>query len=254
MKLIDKLSPNNSINLLKNKDESVQKVQTAYALSRVVDKMLGVGFEKNLKYVESRHYADLLQTLPTQLTLEDRNVLNQGSADLVLVAFHRNFVRVVTHVAFELYWNTIGQEERKNTHVIRPYWLGDAFEFDLEPLQLSDEPIEELNKLISERLVNDIVWMVENYKSNPPQLKKFDHSRGHQIVRKKGNWRDRYIARWSGVGMRYSTYTYNLLISLATTGTIPSNIPDDFLTQSERESILEKLNLKTPVQPKKEGK
>lgn len=255
MKLIERLAPVKSVNL-SPKTQEVKKASTAYALSKVVDRLLGVKSETNLKFADSRHFADLVQMLPDEMTDEQRVELNKGHADLVLVAFHKGFVRVVKQVDFELYWNVIDQQKRANTQVLRSYWLGNSFEFDLEPIKFADNPLAELENLISERLVSDIVWFVENYKANPPQLKKFDHARGHEIVRKKGNWRDRYINRWSDVGMQYSTYTYRLIKELAEQGTIPVDIPPDVLTVSEREQILERLGLNkklTDNKPKKEA-
>jgi hypothetical protein len=251
MKLIEKLNPIKSVNLNTNSVAKAQtQANTSFALSKVVDRLLGVESVKQ-KSKESRFYTDILQTLEGDRTREQIAILNQGRADLVLVAFHRGFVRVCTHVDFENYWNVIGDAERANTQVLRSYWLGDSFEFDLEDIKNSNNPITDLEKIISDRLVHDIVWMVQKYIENPLQVKVFTHSRGHEIKQAKGKWRDRYITRWSGVGMKNSTYTYEMLMSLVETKTIPDTIPLDVLTLEERDSILEKLNYK-PIKKAKE--
>jgi hypothetical protein len=250
MKLTERMSPVRSVNLNANNIAEVQtKANTTFALSKVIDRLLGVENQQQ-KFQENRHYADILQTIEKERSREQIAILNQGRADLVLVAFHRGFVRVCTHVDFENYWNVIGDRERTNTQVLRSYWLGDSFEFDLEDIKNSDNPLADLEKTISERLVNDIVWMVQKYIENPIQIKVFAHARGHEMKVAKGKWRDRYITRWSGVGMRNSTYTYDLIMSLVNNKTIPDNIPFDVLSLTERELILEKLNYKSVKKPK----
>jgi hypothetical protein len=253
MKLIDRIAPNNQVNLNETSiEKQSMKANTAFALNRVVEKLIGIE-SKDQKFKENRHYTDILQTLDREKTPQQIAILNQGKADLVLIALPKGVIRAISHVEFESYWNAVSDKDRGLIHVIRSYWLGEAFEFDLEEVKASETPIQSLNETISNRLIDDIVNFVRLYKENPKQMRCTVNHHGRDVKDYKGTWRDRYIVRWSGVGMKSTTYLYPLLMSLVKDNKIPSDIPEDCLTFDERKAILEKINPK-PSKDKENGK
>lgn len=219
-----------------------------YALSKVIEKMLG-GKSKQATQWEDNYYFTLLDQNENR-TVEEQRILDAAKADLCLVVTHKGIIRVMTHLEVEEYWNLIGEKERAATSILKKYWLGQGFQIDVNNMRNLDQ----LSMKITERLVSDISLFCERYKAFREGTEQRDMAvrkyKKESIELDKGTWSNRVYYGWSGVGIDKTTHLNNLLVSLYETNTIPKDCP---LNEIETDLLLEKLNLKTPIQPKKEG-
>jgi hypothetical protein len=240
--LLDRLSETTKKETLPQNEVSKQLNPSAqYALTKVMERMLGGNKAKQATKWEDNYYFTLLDQNEA-LTDQEQAILDAAKADLCLVSTHKNLLRTMTHLQLEEYWNLIGEKERAATTIVKKYWLGSGFEVNINNVR----SVDEIAKRISDRVIDDVVSFYGKYKAFQENSEKRDMAvlpiKGDKVNKiDKGTWSDRVYYGWSKVGMDKSTYLNNLLVSLYQNQSIPANIP---LTEFEREAILDKLGFK----------
>lgn len=218
-----------------------------YALSKVIAKKLGKDPKPSSKWVDVLDIELVRQIEPEKRTPEQQKKVDAGQTDLTLVALYKGVIRVFTHLDYEIYRNTIGMQERSRTTQIRKYWFGRGFNLNDRTIRNSND----LEALISNRLISDITYLVDNYKQavslmldgkTIPSEKRTTIVRDRKFVVDKGNWMDRVFHDWCGPGnsIDKTTYLFKLIDALAQGQPVPSDIPLDSLYQHERDILEEK--------------
>jgi len=247
--LVDRLSEAAKKETLPQSHVSKQLNPSAqYALTKVMERMLGGNKPKKATQWDDNYYFTLLEQ-KEERTPEEQAILDASKADLCLVSTHKNLLRTMTHQQLEEYWNLIGEKERGNTTVVKKYWLGNGFEVNIN----NTRSVDEIAKRISDRVISDVVSFYEKYKAFQEGNEKRDMAvlpvKADKVTKiDKGTWSNRVYYGWSKVGMDKSSYLDNLLKSLYQNQSIPSDCP---LTDHEKEQIIEKLGFKNTKQTAK---
>ena len=207
------------------KDINVQK-----AFEQVTQRLLGAERSVNSAYPDKMKYVNANPKDPK---------IFEGKMNQVLFVNWKGKLCLSNQYTFEAnLWNSWGQLQRSKCNVIREYWLGSGFEFELPE---SFSSFEDFQAYISERLVSDIVGFVQKYKENPditPTWEREDHlGRPKRYVAKR--WRPKFEQSFKG-----STYTYPLVMALVN-GKDPRTlgIPYTSLSPAELEEIERRLGL-----------
>lgn len=139
---------------------------------------------------------------------KDKALWETVTQDLILFSTNSRRLSIQSHEKFSAYFNSLSEGGKSNVEIIRPFWLGLS-----SPLK---QPIftnaNEIEKFISERLIQDILELSVSYKMNfdrtPFALKRRAENtpKGH---------RPRLFRDWFSDHYGNSSYAFKLITALA---------------------------------------